>query len=93
MGVWLYPPFIAFLAATGTSLGAQIGSSLLPKVKGSIIKMLLMGVFTYLATRMLISGLRLSGFLQVTQSQEYMASVVVAALLILVMMPIVRRNL
>ncbi|MFP3313352.1 MAG: sulfite exporter TauE/SafE family protein [Thermocladium sp.] len=86
-------PFIAFLAATGTSLGAQIGSSLLPKVKGSIIKMLLMGVFTYLATRMLISGLRLSGFFQVTQSQEYMASVVVAALLILVMMPIVRRNL
>jgi len=46
-----------------------------------------------LATRMLISGLRLSGFLQVTQSQEYMASIVVAALLILVMMPIVRRNL
>ncbi|MGC8596510.1 MAG: sulfite exporter TauE/SafE family protein [Thermocladium sp.] len=86
-------PFIAFLAVAGTSLGAQIGSSLLPKVRGSIIKMLLMGVFTYLATRMLISGLRLSGLLQITQLQEYTASAVVAIIFILALMPIVRKNL
>ncbi|GGP19916.1 anion permease [Thermocladium modestius] len=79
-------PFIAFLAVLGTVMGAQAGASLLPKVRGSTLKAILISVFAYLATRMLISGLRLGGVLPISQSYEYVISAIAAVAFVAAML-------
>ncbi len=86
---WMFgyiQPFIAFLAVAGTVMGAHAGAALLPTVRGSTIKTILITVFAYLATRMLISGLRLGGALPISQSHEYAISAIAAIVFVTAML-------
>jgi uncharacterized membrane protein YfcA len=58
---WLFgfiQPFMAMVSIIGIAIGANISTHMLPRVKGPTIKALLLAIFSFLAYRMLLTGLR-----------------------------------
>ena len=58
---WLFgfiQPFMAMASIIGIAIGANISTHMLPRVKGPTIKALLLAIFSFLAYRMLLTGLR-----------------------------------
>ncbi len=70
-------PFMATASMIGVVVGANISTHILPKARGSTIKVLLLSVFSYLAYRMLLSGLRRGGILLLPINVEYASSFIV----------------
>jgi len=57
---WLFgfiQPFMAMASIIGIAIGANVSTHILPRVRGSTIKALLLAIFSFLAYRMLLSGL------------------------------------
>ncbi len=78
-------PFLAAVSIIGIIAGALHASMLLPRTKGSTIKIVLLSVFSYLAFRMLLSGLRRGGIIMITQNFEYTLSFIVLILTFILM--------
>ena len=78
-------PFLSAVSIIGIIAGALHASSLLPKTKGSTIKIVLLSVFSYLAFRMLLSGLRRGNIIIISQDIEYMLSFIVLILTAIIM--------
>ncbi len=70
-------PFMAMASVIGIVIGANISTHVLPRARGSTIKVLLLSIFSYLAYRMLISGLRKGSILILPTSVEYVTSFMV----------------
>ncbi len=57
---WIFgyiQPFMAVASVLGITPGAYIASKLLPRIRSSTIKVILLSVFSYLTVRMFLSGL------------------------------------
>ena len=78
-------PFLSAVSIIGIIAGALHASSLLPKTKGSTIKIVLLSVFSYLAFRMLLSGLRRGNIIIISQDIEYMLSFIILILTAIIM--------
>ncbi|WP_054844477.1 sulfite exporter TauE/SafE family protein [Vulcanisaeta souniana] len=72
-------PFMAMASVIGIVIGANISTHILPKARGgSTIKILLLSIFSYLAYRMLLSGLKRGGGIFVLPTGiEYVTSFMV----------------
>ncbi len=71
-------PFMAMASVIGIVIGANISTHILPRARGgSTIKALLLSIFSYLAYRMLLSGLRRGGILMLPINLEYTTSLMV----------------
>lgn len=58
-------------------IGANMSTHILPRARGSTIKVLLLSIFSYLAYRMLLSGLRRGGIFVLPINLEYITSFMV----------------
>ncbi|WP_069806641.1 TSUP family transporter [Vulcanisaeta thermophila] len=70
-------PFLAMSSVMGIIIGANLATHLMQRVRGTTIKVLLLSIFSYLAFRMLLSGLRRGGILVLPTNVEYVTSFMV----------------
>ncbi|GAB6946265.1 hypothetical protein JCM16161A_03950 [Vulcanisaeta sp. JCM 16161] len=70
-------PFMAMASVIGIVIGANVSTRILPRARGSTIKILLLSIFSYLAYRMLLSGLRRGGIFVLPMNIEYITSFMV----------------
>jgi hypothetical protein len=85
---WLFgyiQPFMAIASVLGITPGAYVASRVLPRIRGSSIKVILLSVFSYLATRMLLSGLNKGHILLIPMLTRHIIafSVLIISLIIL----------
>jgi len=78
-------PFLSAVSIIGIIAGALHASSILPKTKSSTIKIVLLSVFSYLAFRMLLSGLRRGSIIMISPDIEYTLSFIVLILTAIIM--------
>ncbi|ADN51446.1 sulfite exporter TauE/SafE family protein [Vulcanisaeta distributa] len=81
-------PYLAMASVLGIAPGAYLASYLLPRVRSSSIKIVLLSVFSYLSVRMLLSGLNRGHILIVPMMIRHIIafSVLIIALVILIIM-------
>ncbi|MGC9180368.1 MAG: sulfite exporter TauE/SafE family protein [Vulcanisaeta sp.] len=70
-------PFMAMASVVGIVICANISTHILPRARGSTIKILLLSIFSYLAYRMLLSGLKRGGIFVLPTNLEYVTSFMV----------------
>lgn len=85
-------PFMAMASIVGIAIGANISTHLLPRVRSSTIKALLLSVFAYLAFRMLFSGLRRGGIFVLPAVVENSVALMVFVISVAILMAL-RRHL
>ncbi|ADY00692.1 Putative permease [Vulcanisaeta moutnovskia 768-28] len=81
-------PYLAMASAVGIAPGAYLASYLLPRVRSSSVKVVLLSVFSYLSVRMLLSGLNRGHILIIPIMTRHIIafSVLLLALMILLIM-------
>ena len=79
-------PFMAMASVIGIVIGANVSTHVLPRARGSTIKVLLLSIFSYLAYRMLLSGLRRGGIFVLSTSLEYITSFMVLVITLAILL-------
>jgi len=86
---WLFgfiQPFMAMASIIGIAIGANISTHILPRVRGSTIKVLLLAIFSFLAYRMLLTGLRRGNIFVIPSTTENVTAFLVLVISLAILM-------
>ena len=78
-------PYLAMASVLGIAPGAYLASYLLPRMRSSSIKIILLSVFSYLSVRMLLSGLNKGHILVIPMMTRHIIAFLVLLLTLVVL--------
>jgi len=77
---------MAVASIIGIAIGASVFTHILPRVRGSTIKALLLAIFSFLAYRMLLTGLRRGNIFVMPSAIENVTAFLVLVISLAIMM-------